>query len=444
MIEFKTYKNASNIPDGKYQNHDRVHHKFLVKVDSNSLFVARKFSELRDVPLTSAIYYNPSHFPRITKTNYLDGTCFVDWYVPPASFIFQVKGHEITVVPEEKNLSLSEYHARAYDHIVRDITTYYATHDIVTLFYSGGIDSMTILSFISKLGLLPRTRLLYYRNATQDGAIYKNPTLASAVAEVFSRIGSELHGIDEPDELCNQDVANLANTFDYDMFTPYSTTTYLTKYLGTKFLTGYMGNSSMLHHHIFIDQRLRQTGDYVGLKEAQQAPNLYCYSLADYTPVADKLMDLDNFFFQVRPWIPSMSFNGGNLCSPLGSVEIIQDLRRLRGNDIEFIDVLNATLPKAIIEENTGSLLLDCLTVESLSDADNLENIHIPIEMLSESVFYIPKDIIHNPEGLQWLDTQLKEMREIGFVPINTLVSFKAIQRVSALVNGAYNYEDVV
>jgi hypothetical protein len=92
---------------------------------------------------------------------------------------------------------------------------------------------------------------------------------------------------------------------------------------------------------------------------------------------------------------------------------------------------MDATVAKDLIRQNVGDEFDAFIDTESLKENDNLETIQLPVGELDPVALTIPLDLLHNPEGLDYVQGQLDQAHSTGWLPINTAVSIKSLQHIS-------------
>jgi hypothetical protein len=92
---------------------------------------------------------------------------------------------------------------------------------------------------------------------------------------------------------------------------------------------------------------------------------------------------------------------------------------------------MDATVAKDFIRQNVGNEFDTFMDTESLKENDNLEIIQLPGGELDPAALTIPLDLLHNPEGLDYIHHELGKAQFNKWLPINIAVSIKSLQYIS-------------
>lgn len=438
MIETKTYRNILGIPDGRYQNRDQTRgDKLFAKAVDRDLFLTNDWQYLAQQPLRREIYFKPSAFPLYDPFDYRNGSAWTDWVGPSGSFIFDVKGSEITVSEMEQDMSLEEYKSRLMPRLEHNLREVYKRHEKIYLHYSGGIDSIVALSFVLRMGYGPRTYLLYYRNLPDHFVktmphidwSYTNPAKIKSLHDIQSDLDGQIMGIDYVD-VTVEDYINLANNYPHDFFTSNTTAAMLTRYRDGGHIGGHNGNEAFVHWRLFIDD-LVLTGQNIEEFQALCSSSRQWY--AQYHVIGTPLFKDKPMVGTVHKHITQRQRTGMQQHDPplyswIKDEETVLDIRRLHWRDVKFEDLLDATMARDIIHYNVGTAL-DQHIVGDGTEGDHLPTEkEFPVDRLSGKIFEISDQINHHPEGREWHQYLKDEMNKTGIITTNSLVSFKAMQ----------------
>jgi hypothetical protein len=365
-----------------------------------------------------------AHFSNTTS-------CFKDYIIPTASYKFYSTEKGIVQRCFEKTVTLDYYIDQIDQDIRASITKIYQDNATVTLCYSGGIDSMVILSYILSLGFLSRTNIVCFENVTQvdNTCLHLDAVKKEKVLAVLDLIGPNCNDItwlkfDQEDFVYN--ITNL----DFRHAQCYTTSALLRRYNDTAFLFGYHGNQVLLHKKIFIDEIVKYRP---GAKEEflQLPKNYYAQNLIDHTPPTD-IPGIEKIHMMIRPWAALDGYQGNRIYSPIGSNLTFNLLRRLDFSKISVNIVADAQIARELIARNTGKQLSEYITTESLGDLDSFRfpGDSIPLVDKIEKLLIIP-DLNHNPQGLEYLTTAIKQSISNKNIEVNVLMSVKALQWLS-------------
>lgn len=440
MIEIKNYKNIAGIPPGRYANRDMTHGgKIFAKTNGDDIWMTNDFTKLRQERLSRDIYFKPSCFPLISPFDYRAGSCFKDWYIIPASHVFEVSTDIVNVSIVQDRITLDQYKKILHKEIIQALEIIFNDNDRVYLHYSGGIDSIVILSCIMRLGMLKKTHLITYHNQLMPNTNTDNidPELTrkktNAINQLVLDLKHEIQGHSKFD-IEISDLIRLANTVNYDQFVTYCTHTTMLRFHDGAHVGGHYGNQSLLHWHFYVDDLLlqgRSIDDYTKSCQGDVYSKIhvtrYFDSTREYVPI-----HLKNLLFRYR--------NVLNQQSPgyhyvLMNETIAQALRKLDLNELTFDILLDAKFARDLIHDNAGNIF-DPYIISDGVGGDSLYDIDIPVDLLDPALFQIYKNVNHDPEGREWHNYEIDRMRRNRTVPLNTVVSFKAIQMLDLLVQG--------
>lgn len=441
QLENKTYKNSNCVPNGVYQNLDMTFAgKIFAKTDGDNLWLTNRFDKLKKEKLSREIYFRPESFPLTDPFDYRKSSCFVNWFVPTASFIFEVCGNSINVSTVENDLSLASYITDLYDQITQEILNLYQNHDTVYLHYSGGIDAIVSLSFLIKLNLLHKTKILTYRSIQPDSnSVYfdnnvNNQLKVRAIKNLFSDLGDQLLET-IVSEVTPADLLSVINTEPHNRAVAYCTTTMLKRYTDGAHFGGHYGNQSFLHWFPFVDDLLlagHQIDDYNNLCND---PTTYSKIHVKSYGVSKDVIPLRDKHLLLRTRMSLVNGSGATFYHPLMNNHVAQNIRRLNYKEINFDYLLNARLARQLIHENCGAQL-DSYIVSDGADGDVIVQMDLEYDKIDPAIFDTFTDLNHNAEGIQWHKYEINLAEKSGRMPVNTLISFKAIETLHKLASG--------
>jgi hypothetical protein len=332
-------------------------------------------------------------------------------------------------------VSLDQYVNQVYDQIANQIQQIYQHHAEVTLGYSGGIDSMVLLSFIAAQNLLSRTNIVCVENHTQTSmyAMHNHTDNKQKVTDLLANLKSKLKSISWF-VVDTQDIAHSFNHGNLEHVKCYTTYSILRKYNRTAFIFGYHGNQILLHKPLFVDELfLRNKISHQEFNEYLLThKNFYTQCLTRYNTSKEKI-GVDRTHFLKKPWALMDGVNANRVYSPIGTRLTFDLLRSLDFDTVCLHDVADASVARHIIMRNVGTLFNDHIGSESLSDMDNLKDTLIPIELLNQQRLTIPAGLNHHPEGLDWIKHEIDSVKVSGVIPVNSLTSIKMLNWINQL-----------
>lgn len=413
----------------RYQNLDISGDKFFVKDDDIS---TRKYlPDLIKEPLARDIYFSPSRSPLLDLYDSHKGTCFSGWIIPTPSYIFI--NDDVTTL--EKNLMVDAYTESLYQRIDQRITEIYDRHESVTLSYSGGIDSIVLLSFIKRLNLLKRTDIIVYENLTQthESCIHIDPYKKDCINHVLDLMKNQVRDI----RWLDINIAEVAETFNkgtLDHMCCYTTATLLKHAQTDACMFGWHGNQILLHKFIHLDEMIcqRPSAREEIKNYLRQDHDFYTDSLQQYDTAGEKL-SIERRYLLQKPWPSLDGYNGKIVYGPLADDTDMLNMRRLQYDGITVDMITDALLAREFIHRNIGDVFDGFITKETINDADSLHPMVIPIELLDPKSLFVPRDLNHDPGGKQWLEQEIQRGWDTGSMPLNSLVSIKNLQRLSKI-----------
>lgn len=414
-----------------YQNQDLDLNKFFVKRDHSAIVTDIK--SLKYNQLSRDIYFRPSNAPIVNIADVNAGSCFDGYYVPTGSYKFYQAGSRITVEQEECDLTLLEYADMIWTEMGQSIKHIYDCHPEVTLCYSGGIDSMVVLSYLMAYGFLPRTRVISFENHTQNDkeCLQNNVDKRASIVELLDSLpvkSTSWARVTDDDIAHGFNYQNLAN------FKCYATNSLLRAHQDTAFLFGFHGNQALLHKACFVDELILNNPDNVNAVRDYFLTNkdFYTQSLVNYDINKEKIGVARTHMLQ-KPWACLDHMNGNRVYGPIANDRIFQALRKLDFSNISVDTIADAKLARELINRNVGSQLDQYIITEGLSDNDILKDSLIPLSKLNLDLLTIPPGLTHNQEGVDYINYEINNAHASGAIAINALAAVKMLQWVDSL-----------
>ena len=415
-----------------YQNLDLSLNKFFLRKDFSELVLDIK--QLKNSQLDKNIYFRPSACPLINVNNSSDGSCFEEYRIPTASYQFEIKNNKVYPIPIEKNLNLNEYIDVLYQNIYNRIHDIYQRHSEVTLSYSGGIDSMVLLSFIQAQGLLSRTRVVCFENQTQNdpSCLHLNIEKKNQVTALLDTIKDQVLSIQWL-AITQSDFISSFNNQSLEHTKCYVTNAILQNTNSTAYIFGYHGNQVLLHKNIFIDEIIltRNCAKNEMLELLLGSANFYTQSLVNYNVDSPKI-GIDQRHMLQKPW-SLLSSDNKVIYSPLADDFDFIQLRKLDYGKISISTIADATVAREMLDRNVGQNLNSYITTDGVKEQDNLECMVIPLDQINPKLLSVPGNLNHNTEGLDYLQYEIELTKTTNEIAINTLVSIKALSWLSQI-----------
>ena len=419
-----------------YQNPEILEPTFFLRDDFKRIAT---IAELADQPLNRDIYFNPTSRLKISRSDSRLGSCFVGWQIPTSGIMVEATDGCVSAITEfQHELSLSEYKARLDVRVKNCIQEIYDTNRRVYLTFSGGIDSILVLSYIMHLGLGPRTHLVCVKNlaTTHIESIAYDQDRIQRINDFFTayqgRVASTSWITQDADNIV--DMVNRGRRY-MDLLN-YTTVGIFESYHDTVWLGGYDGNNTLIRNWPFLDQlRINDPAKSSELEIALTArrgtPQMIKMQpdLLSRPPIHIKYHTLS-----VKPLHALQGINQNQLHTPLASQEIFDDLRKINLGELDFEMIADARISKDLINRYAPDLL-SMITRQSGYDNDSIVQTQVPTRNLDYNQLYVPSNLNHHPDGIEWLAYELELSKTTGYINLNTLVSFKNLQYISDLIN---------
>ena len=384
----------------------------------------KSLSDLIHAPLTEKIYFSASCFPFQSLKDTRTGSCFENWAV-----------YNSCQRPGTKSLTLAHYVDQLDQLLQQQIQEIYSKHSTVTLSFSGGVDALTLLSYIESQGLLNRTVIYWHENRTIDDAtsLHVDINKHRALVVMLDRLKSQVQDI-VFNTITVDDLIHIINTQDYNHLKCYTTAVAVQYFHNTALIYGHHGNQVLLHKDIFLDQIRINSSDPVinqRIVDCIAQRDFYTQSLQKYN-VESQPVPLDYVELIIKPWCLLSGINNNVIYSPLEvGLPLVKDI------DYTAVDpavIFHATAARQLIAKNVGSAYDDFVTTESLADGDNLSQIMLPYDQISRSLT-IPSNINHHPVGLEFLNYELQQAQKKNSIHLNTVVTIKMLQYLSTVAH---------
>jgi hypothetical protein len=430
------YKIYGQLSPGIYQNRDQDFgwRKFFVRIIDDAIEI-KYYNELTSCPLSDKIYYMPNGWPGYNGYDIREGSMYNDYFVPTNAFKFIVDQETVRVETDTTTVSLDSYVDTLYNQIQLEIKNIYSQHNHVVLSYSGGIDSIVLLSYIMNLGLLDKTTLLTHVNqvsAPGTTLFEENAEKKLAYAQLTKELGSTCRNI-VLNTVTPQDLVNTINrTKSYVHTRAYTASHALQQFNNTAFLYGWGGNQALLHKDIFLDQILINTNSIEATKSTLvnqlSKANYYSQGLQNYD-VNKTPTPLEYHLLMIRGWIELDGFQGNRVYHPIGTN--FEQCRQIDFKNLDPSVILDAQVAREIVKRNVGSRLDDSIVVESLNDGDACVQTWFNTDQIDSMILTIPQHSKHDIEGLAWLERLCKEPQ----IELNTVISILLQQKIYNLMD---------
>ena len=414
-----------------FQNHDLDLNKFFTSWDLTQLVL--DIGDIRNCQLSEKIYYRPNVCPLVDIKDSQQGSCFKDYLIPTGSYYFEQTDQGLTSNTLIKSLNLTDYIDSIHHEITNNVLNIFNHNNKVVFCFSGGIDALTVLSYIIKLGFVNRIQFAVYHNKISRAidTVYYN----FKQQELINKLANNLNvGIDYV-EITEEKLVDRINNRSVDHVRAYATSCLFDSYTDTSFVTGHHGNQILLHKDIFWDEIiLQQPSAKEEIKNfLHNNKTFYTAILAHYN-LNRPMVPIEHVYLTPRMWNWFDGINGNRVYGPLGNNQLFQLLRTVDFKTVSIESIAHASVARELIARNVGSMLDEYIVKENLTDNDSLAHVQkIALDKIDPNVLIIPENLNHSPEGYQWLINELDQARQTGWITINVLVTLKTLQKLSQI-----------
>jgi hypothetical protein len=337
----------------------------------------------------------------------------------------------------QHELSLIEYKKRLDVRIKNCIQQIYDENRQVYLTFSGGIDSVVVLSYIMHMGLGPRTHLVCVKNlaTTHPKSMAYDQDRIQRMNDFFiayqGRVASTCWITQDADNIV--DMVNRGRGY-MDLLN-YTTVGIFESHHDTAWLGGYDGNNSLMHNWPFLDQLRINNPDMSSELEIALSAGSSNYQVVNMQPelISRPPIHIKYHTLSVKPCHALNGINQNRMYTPLASQEIFDDLRKINPRELDFEMITDARFSRELIHRYAPDLK-SALSYQSAYDNDSIVQLRVPTWDLDYEKLCVPSDLNHHPEGIAWLAYELELSKTTGYIDMNTLVSFKNLQYISDLI----------
>lgn len=427
------YKNALGVQDGLYKNDDGVLPTVWVRVVGSDIELVTNIKQLANEKLTRNIYFSATNFPHTNRYDCFSTSVFDGWMVPSTNYIFEVDDKTVTVTEMPKSIPFGEYKSLVYENTKNNILSVYEDGREGVLFYSGGIDSMTLMSFLRKFDLLSRTHIVFSLNATQELAAYRVPTRFAKVKEMERIISGECLSFNYVSTDI-ADIANVSNMFngEFSRLLTYCSSHCETMFNNVTFIEG-EGDALHLHTKQVMNDILMANGTVTDYSQEQRTDYYSSDASACKSPSYDT--GIRNVVFRSKPYRGMNRVNGNKFAQPIinnGGFDLIRSLD-MRGVDYRY--AVDALLPKEYIRTNVGDSFDGLIMSEYAMDFDIIKDVFVRCDEITISDYEIPTALNHNEDGLRFLQEQYDSLSKDEYINLNSLISIAAMRHLSGLLH---------
>ena len=347
--------------------------KVLLKIEDNHITAKTVEQLINDPtqPISHRVCYGVL-FPWMDH-DHLKDTVFIGYSAPPFYNRYKEENNKITVERLEQNtISMEEYTIISKHKIEQNIKHLLDTKKDITLFYSRGIDSLLLLSYLMKYDRVKDTRLIHLGDR-----ISKKPFMDTSI-EKQTGFNIETHFVD--DEFIYSGF-NQSNPFKLRELIFYWVAE---RFKNSLILCGNEGNSVLFHKWEWV----KRIGRPVTMTSCYTKE---CLNINWNTPT-----DLDYHtisFIEPR----SRSWNSNDLKDihcPISDMELLRMLPFIDVRNLDTNFIADASMVKNIIRDNVGNKLDFLMTTQTESwnrpvydetfDTKKIDPIYLKIDALKK------------------------------------------------------------
>lgn len=307
------------------------------------------------------ICHSPDIFPWIDNTH-LKKTFFKDWQAPSFYEHFrESQGSIITETLPQHTIPLEQYVQTAKDRIENNVKNLFANSKNMMLLYSGGIDSILLISYLIKYNRLKDTPLVYCYNENADNIAQQTQF------HLEKNLGLNIESIN----VSKQVLIDYANQSDPFKFRNYQSHWVAEKFKDKTILIGNEGNSVLFHKWEWLKR----------LGKPATRKNIYvtsCYDCIDWSTPTDLDHNTISFIEPYnRSWNNEKDF--AHLLSPISDISLMQMLPFVDIRDMDPNFVGDAEMARTMLHDNVKDELDPLITVENINwgICDSSQNLQI-------------------------------------------------------------------
>jgi len=346
--------------------------------------------------------YNSYIFPFVNKHHYKQ-SCWVGWEASSFYEQFTLEGKYIVRSRIDGNtVSLVDYEKKVFDVLEENFEKIFSKSNNFVLSYSRGIDSLVLLSYIMKYGLLDKTKLVYLDNIFDSDKIK---------FEIEKDKGFPVEVIPF------NDIAKYVNQSDPFAFYHYQSIHLSNLLKNDQVLVGLEGNSALLHKWEWVHRVQRKA----------TLPHPYVNSVESINWNLPHSLDFNIISWiepYGRPWNNKKCFQNFN--TPISDHRLLELLPFIDLNDIEPNYVANASLSRKIIQKNVGSALDELIINENNNWLNFHNKIYIKLDIIGKEFLSISANKKRQEiSSFKYLKDQLLKAKENNFIDLSTILSLK-------------------
>ena len=378
----------------------------------NDRITARTLEQLIQDPLCKVdhmICHSPDIFPWMDP-KHLKHTVFKEWVAPSFYTHFTESSGRINARTLDQHvIPFDLYVSMARNKIEQNVKSLFDNSKNMMLLYSGGIDSLLLISYLIKYDRLKDTPLVYCYNETL-GEFPQRTTF-----ELEKKLGLDVELIKVSEDTLIS-YANQGNPFK---FRNYQSHWIAERFRDKTILIGNEGNSVLFHKWEYLKR----------LGQAPQRKDIYvtsCFDQLDLSTPIDLAHNTISFIEpRSRSWNNKEEF--GHVISPISDTSLMKMLPfvDIRGLHPDYVG--DAELIRSMIRDNVKDTLDPLITTENFNWGVVSTKENIDIKKLDEKVLDIEFKKRIETKGLIHMKNKIEQAKIDGHVEPRCLLALKYI-----------------
>ena len=378
----------------------------------NDRITARTLEQLIQDPLCKVdhmICHSPDIFPWMDP-KHLKHTVFKEWVAPSFYTHFTESSGRINARALDQHvIPFEQYVSMARNKIEQNVKSLFDNSKNMMLLYSGGIDSLLLISYLIKYDRLKDTPLVYCYNETLSESSQRS------AFELEKQLGLEIELIKVSEDTLIS-YANQGNPFK---FRNYQSHWIAERFRDKTILIGNEGNSVLFHKWEYLKR----------LGQAPQRKDIYvtsCFDQLDLSTPIDLAHNTISFIEpRSRSWNNKEEF--GHVISPISDTSLMKMLPfvDIRGLHPDYVG--DAELIRSMIRDNVKDTLDPLITTENFNWGVVSTKENIDIKKLDEKVLDIEFKKRIETKGLIHMKNKIEQAKIDGHVEPRCLLALKYI-----------------
>jgi len=362
--------------------------------------------------LNEQIYYGSFGLSVVDRSYIKQGTAWQDWQMFDYDTCGEMLGDKVIFSKvHRKKINLKDHLLNCANHIddqVKKIKNYELP---TALSYSQGIDSLVILSYLHKYDYHKKVKLIHFTNPLG--------TKCNLDFSLERQLGFEVELV----EFKKDDLYGIINKKDVRIACCYISSWLLEKYANYNLIFGFHGNQIFCHKDVFLHETTKKTKTN---EERNYSKHLY-----DYNPNLNNQYALSTHCLNIKPWDYVKSYYNGRLIDILANESLFDSVRSVDWTQVENGTIINAELPRQIINLNVGSLFDNLITNERVNEIDTIKGNHeLDIDKLDHDILKLKNLRIQNTQGYHWLNETLENALANKKINFGSVISLLNIRRL--------------